>query len=1235
MEKNYTRCKRWYCYLLLLFCALLFSYTGNAQITIDGNPSTTPGEWVDVFTDGNIISSFVIDAKRLDGTDNQFTGGAKDYDLATGMYWEWGQVSDKDELTNAAVAVINDTMYFCTDRNSTSGSSQVGFWVFQDGTAPYEAGITPGFENEDKNAFFPAKAYGDMLILATFTEGGRVPDIEVYQFDPSQKGKKRLIEATVFAEAEVSSAMYTVPDYTDPVTGINWNEYEHKDTKTVGDYYPGSFFEGRVDLLGLPIGIDLCGAWFFFETRNSHSTDAMLNDFVGGTVGASPEIEPIPDIVCVGDPANLCVQGKDGRDISGSDFYWFTSMPSVDEDGIVDPTGATVDGPCMALPGLAVGTHSRWVAELDEYGCWSNVVQVDATVEPRPALNPASLTVCENVAGEGVGTFDLTEAASAIGLTGAMSIDYLITGDSAAFDAEDGDQVTVVAYFTANTLVCESSAVITLHVEPRPVLSPTSLTECENVAGEGVGTFDLTEAASAIGLTGEMAIDYLITGDSTAFDAEDGDQVTVVAYYTANDLVCESSAIITLHVEPRPVLSPASLTECENVAGEGVGTFDLTEAASAIGLTGEMAIDYLITGDSTAFDAEDGDQVTVVAYYTTNDLVCESSAIITLHVNPNPLVSPAEDEWCVDFQPALFDPNDYNAEILDDGQDINDFTFSWDKSTAPDMPTDIYNPVVTVYNVTVTDVSEPTNCQSSSILTITVYPGPAIQSLVVSQQVSWIGAHDGALDLEVAGGTAPYSYAWTGPDGFTYSGQDPTGLYPGIYEVTVTDARECTDYSLIELPPAGAANVILVPEPISCVYLVNGVAVFNCDGAIDATVSGAVSPYRTYIWTGPDGFTASTEDISNLCEPGFYQLVIEFYNDAAKTDLAVTLPQVAPFYYEAEVQGYPEEDALWIDVTGIPGCGSGSLEVTGNGYDKLRVYDSNDVLLETITTSTSPYSGFTTVFAEGGYYVVASRASFDGEPDFCEVSDDFTVEPCPCNTAFGYGGYLDGVTSRSFLDDCEPAGPWSNWGWTNYIAIQGTYNIPMYAGAPACEPEPEYHDNIVGTAVVDYSGGYVSITFTDLKEGYNFDGFHIWTGDTPFPPKDAPGQWTTGLNFEFDGGWIVIHAVYCGPPLSGPVQLQSAHIPAPTTFEASPLIAYPNPFSDKVTFEFVSGKDAHGVLEVYNLFGQRVARVMDRPVLRGELNKVEYAPEHRVSGIYLYRLDLDGDVQVGRIIYKE
>lgn len=52
-----------------------------------------------------------------------------------------------------------------------------------------------------------------------------------------------------------------------------------------------------------------------------------------------------------------------------------------------------------------------------------------------------------------------------------------------------------------------------------------------------------------------------------------------------------------------------------------------------------------------------------------------------------------------------------------------------------------------------------------------------------------VAGGSGAIDLTVTQGTAPYTYLWLGPNDFTSTSEDLTGLEVGVYTVTVTDAQ--------------------------------------------------------------------------------------------------------------------------------------------------------------------------------------------------------------------------------------------------------------------------------------------------------------------------------------------------------------------------------------------------------------------------------------------------------------
>jgi len=97
---------------------------------------------------------------------------------------------------------------------------------------------------------------------------------------------------------------------------------------------------------------------------------------------------------------------------------------------------------------------------------------------------------------------------------------------------------------------------------------------------------------------------------------------------------------------------------------------------------------------------------------------------------------------------------------------------------------------------------------------------------------------------------------------------------------------------------------------------------------------------------------------------------------------------------------------------------------------------------------------------------------------------------------------------------------------------------------------------------------------------------------------------------------------------------KSADIVEPSLTIQSELKVYPNPFSDQVNIEFVSPVSGHAVLEIHNIAGQRVATLMDQYIEAGVEQKVKYRPSSATSGVYLYKLDIDGNIQIGKIIYR-
>ncbi len=97
-------------------------------------------------------------------------------------------------------------------------------------------------------------------------------------------------------------------------------------------------------------------------------------------------------------------------------------------------------------------------------------------------------------------------------------------------------------------------------------------------------------------------------------------------------------------------------------------------------------------------------------------------------------------------------------------------------------------------------VSYGTGC-SKTFAGINVNGAQAI-NVALNSMIQQDNGNDGALDINASGGSAPLTYSWAGPNGFTAATQDITGVNAGMYTVTVKDAKNCTNIQTYEVTQA-------------------------------------------------------------------------------------------------------------------------------------------------------------------------------------------------------------------------------------------------------------------------------------------------------------------------------------------------------------------------------------------------------------------------------------------------
>ncbi|MBC6993809.1 SdrD B-like domain-containing protein [Neolewinella lacunae] len=176
------------------------------------------------------------------------------------------------------------------------------------------------------------------------------------------------------------------------------------------------------------------------------------------------------------------------------------------------------------------------------------------------------------------------------------------------------------------------------------------------------------------------------------------------------------------------------------------------------------------------------------------------------------------------------------------------------------------------YCVTVVDAN-----QCGFVACTTLEEDPPTVTLV-GVNATCFDADNGSITATPVGGTAPYTYAWS--NGRT--GQTITGLAPGGYQVTLTDARGCTATASTSIsePPAITGNI----------FGDNSVCPGVADAFLRINPMGGTPPY-SYVWS-PGGFTG--QGVGPL-PAGTYSVVVTDANGCTRTStfLVTESPEVA------------------------------------------------------------------------------------------------------------------------------------------------------------------------------------------------------------------------------------------------------------------------------------------------------------------------------------------------------
>ncbi|HHM20503.1 MAG TPA: T9SS type B sorting domain-containing protein, partial [Bacteroidetes bacterium] len=377
---------------------------------------------------------------------------------------------------------------------------------------------------------------------------------------------------------------------------------------------------------------------------------------------------------------------------------------------------------------------------------------------------------------------------------------------------------------------------------------------------------------------------------------------------------------------------------------------------------------------------------------------------------------------------------------------------------------------------------------------VTVGSPPAITPSATVNNV--VNGGDGSIDLSVFGGTPPLSFSWTGPNGFTSSNQDISGLEPGEYCVIISDANDCTK-EVCET----------VRAPLSLVSInETGTCFGQCVGQLEVVFTGGIAPF-TYQWSNGQ----TTNPAVNLCA-GLYLVTVTSGDGQTASMSGLVNGPTGPI----------EVTNATIDLLTLPTSTDGgvSLSVTG-GYGAPYTYQWSTSPQGPVIAQGNPLAGvgagdyYVTITDSGGCTKVSGPYNIHYEPNqmFLTLADDDIV--CLSDTADGgtlhvevQGGLPPYTFSFNGPTDIAPVTNNMTGVVTFNNLLTGTYGVTITDGAPgtfqqSIVTEVDIRlidieiDPIRITPVTNSNDGAIDITVSGGDPIYTFQWSNGFTGQDP------------------------------------------------------------------------------------------------------------------------------------------
>lgn len=300
-------------------------------------------------------------------------------------------------------------------------------------------------------------------------------------------------------------------------------------------------------------------------------------------------------------------------------------------------------------------------------------------------------------------------------------------------------------------------------------------------------------------------------------------------------------------------------------------------------------------------------------------------------------------------------------------------------------------------------------------------PCPTLVATPTSTNITCNGLTNGIGSVSTNGGTAPYTYSWTG-GATTLTGASQNNLAAGTYTISILDAANC---------PGSTTITITQPTAISLTSSnIISAACGTANGAATVNATGGTGAYA-YSWS-PSGGTGAT--VLNILG-GNYTVTVQDANQCSQS-LAVVVPNT----------GGPTIGNIAVSNPTCSNPNSGQLTVTASGGTGTLTYQLGTGTPQSSNVFTNLSAGSYTITVSDANCSTTGTATITAPTSFTLTQG--TIVSADCGAINGSATVIATNGSGNYTYNWSPAGG-TNATATNIAA--GIYDVTVTDQTSGCQ----------------------------------------------------------------------------------------------------------------------------------------------------------------------------------------